>query len=109
MRVLGQQKANEAVETMKKPEKEMSEYLLMTPRKLIEYVSAEPFRPFQINMASGQAFEVRHPENIAVSRSSAKIFMPAGDSDTIDRWHDVSLLLIETVEPFETSLTQDQN
>ena len=82
---------------------------MMTPRKLIEYVSAEPFRPFRIKMASGQAFEVRHPENIAVSRSSTKIFMPSDDSDTDERWHDVSLLLIESVEPLDTSLAQDQN
>ena len=82
---------------------------MMTPRKLIEYVSAEPFLPFRINMASGQAFEVRHPENIAVSRSSTKIYMPSDDSDTVERWHDISLLLIDSVEPLDTSLTQDQN
>ena len=82
---------------------------MMTPRKLIEYVSAEPFLPFRINMASGQMFEVRHPENVAVSRSSVRIFAPLDDSTADEHWHVVSLLLIESVEPLDTSLTQDQN
>ena len=80
---------------------------MMTPRKLIEHGSAEPFRPFRINMAGGQAFEVRHPENIAVSKSSTKIFTPSEDSDRDDRWHDVLLMLIESIEPLDASLTQD--
>jgi hypothetical protein len=66
---------------------------MMTYRKLGDYVQAEPFRPFQIKMASGQSFDVRHPEMIMVGRSSARVF---GDED--GRWHDVSLMLMETVE-----------
>ena len=84
---------------------------MMTPRKLIEHITAEPFRPFRINMASGQTFEIRHPENIAVSRSSARVFMPEDDSgsNATDRWHDVSLMLIESIEPDNTPLAQDPN
>ena len=82
---------------------------MITPRKLIDYVSAEPFRPFRINMASGQTFDVRHPENVAVSRSSIRIFAPLDDSTADERWHDVSLMLMESVEPLDTSVTQDQN
>ena len=82
---------------------------MLTPRKLIEHVSAEPFRPFRIHMASGRTFDVRHPENIAVSRSSAKIFTPSEDSEADDRWHDVSLMLMEFVEPLDTSIAKDQN
>jgi hypothetical protein len=74
---------------------------MMTARKLIDYVAAEPFRPFRINMASGRAYEIRHPENIAVTKTTAKIFAPADDSANDDRWHDVSLLLMESVEPIE--------
>lgn len=80
---------------------------MMTPRKLIEYVSAEPFRPFRINMASGQKFSIRHPENIAVSRSSVKIYAPVDDSNADERWHDVSLMLIESIEPYDAPIAQD--
>lgn len=82
---------------------------MITPHKLIDYVSAEPFRAFRLSMASGQKFEVRHPENIAVCKSSARIFTPVDASDANERWHDVSLMLIETVEPLETRLAQDRN
>jgi hypothetical protein len=78
---------------------------MMTFRKVGEYVSAEPFRPFRIRMASGQTFEIRHPEMILVGRTSVRVFLPAGeDSQNGDRWQDVSLLLMETLEPIESSV-----
>ena len=42
---------------------------MMTSRKLVEYVAAEPFRPFRIRMASAQSFDIRHPEMILVGRT----------------------------------------
>ena len=82
---------------------------MMTPRKLIEYISVEPYRPFRINMASGQTFDVRHLENVAVSRNSIRIFAPVDNSNSEERWHDVLLMLIESVDPLNASLAQDQN
>jgi hypothetical protein len=70
---------------------------MITLRKLVEYVSAEPFQPFRLKMASGQAFEVRHPEMILLGRSTVRVYT---ESETgTERWHDVSLVLMETVEP----------
>jgi hypothetical protein len=37
---------------------------MMTFKKLGDSVTAEPFRPFRIKMASGQSFDIRHPEMI---------------------------------------------
>ncbi len=77
---------------------------MMTSRKIFEYVSAEPFRPFRVNMASGQSFEIRHPEMILAGRTSVRVFTPAEpNSGNIDRWHDVSYMLMETLEPIEPS------
>ena len=42
-------------------------------QQLARYVGAEPFRPFRISMASGQTFEIRHPEMVSVGRSNARI------------------------------------
>jgi hypothetical protein len=74
---------------------------MMTYRNLGEYVAAEPFRPFRIKMASGSAFEIRHPEMILVGRTSAKVYTSIDGSDEGVRWHDVSLMLMETLEPLE--------
>ncbi len=77
---------------------------MMTYRKLGEYVTAEPFRPFRIRMASGQAFEFRHPEMILVGRTSARIYEAVGDDR--EAWHDVSMLLMETIEPMDATIRQ---
>ena len=75
---------------------------MMTARKFWDYVSAEPFRPFRIKMASGQSFDIRHPEMILVGRTSVRVFEPSEpDSGKPDQWHDVSFLLMETIEPIQ--------
>lgn len=77
---------------------------MMTFKKLGEYVSAEPFRPFRIKMASGQSFDIRHPEMILVGRTSVRVYTAAGDDDN-EKWHDVSLMLMETIEPLGAAVT----
>ena len=74
---------------------------MMTSRKLIEYGAAEPFRPFRIRMASGATFEIRHPEMISVSKTSAKVYMALAGGENGLRWLDVSLLLTESLEAIE--------
>ncbi len=75
---------------------------MMTSTKTIEYVSAEPFRPFRIKMASGQIYDIRHPEMILVGRSSVRVYqVNEGDPAGPQHWIDVSLTLMETLEPLE--------
>jgi hypothetical protein len=77
--------------------------VMMTLQKVADYMLAEPFRPFRIKMASGQAFEIRHPEMIMVGRSSARVYTATDDNEH-EKWHDVSLLLMETIEPLDATL-----
>jgi len=77
---------------------------MMTYRKLGEYVAAEPFRPFLIKMASGQSFEIRHPEMILVGRLSARVYTVV-DPNQGEKWHDVSMMLMETLEPMDAPLS----
>ena len=79
---------------------------MMTFRQVGEYVTAEPFQPFRIKMASGTAYEVRHSEMILVGRTSVRIHTTAeGGSENGFRWHDVSLMLMETVEPIRSAVS----
>jgi hypothetical protein len=72
--------------------------------KIGEYVQAEPFCPFRIKMASGQAFDIRHPEMILVGRSSVRVYTRLQDNgDSPPQWHDVSMMLMETIEPLGQS------
>ena len=80
---------------------------MMSSRKVLEYVATEPFVPFRIKMASGQSFDIRHPEMILIGKLSVRIYCKrgpgAGDAMT---WQDVSLLHMESIEPIELSLEQ---
>lgn len=77
---------------------------MITYAKLGEYVSAEPFRPFRINMASRQVYEIRHPEMILVGRAMVKIYESDNSSDP-PHWHDVSMMLMESIEPISSPTT----
>jgi len=82
----------------------------MTSAKIMEYVSAEPFRPFRIKMTSGQVFEIRHPEMILVGRSSVRVYKVSdADPEGPQQWFDVSLTLMETLEPLELKSTAGMN
>ena len=81
---------------------------MMTYRKLGEYVAAEPFRPFRIRMASGHSFDIRHPEMILVGRTSARVHTVT-ETDQNEKWHDASLLLMETVEPLDAPVSSKDN
>ncbi len=77
---------------------------MMTFGKIGEYIQAEPFRPFRMKMASGQSFEIRHPEMILVGRNSVRVYTTLQDNgDTPPQWHDVSMMLMETIEPMAAS------
>jgi len=78
---------------------------MMTIRKLTEYLSAEPFRPFRVKMTSGEAYDIRHPEMMMVGRSSARVYATRKESEH-ERWHDLSMLLMESIEPIETSVAR---
>ena len=76
---------------------------MMTYRKVSEYVLAEPFRPFRLKMASGQSFDIRHPEMILVGKSSVRVYSKAKPDSTSEHWQDVSLMLMEAIEPIDAS------
>ena len=84
---------------------------MMTAKRIINYVAAEPFRPFRINMASGKAYNIRHPEMIAVGRTTVHVFTSMSDDEeeAKDREQELSMILIESVEPLELPVKQDPN
>ena len=56
-------------------------------------------------MASGQSFDIRHPEMILVGRTSVRVYTAVEDEQN-EKWHDVSLLLMETIEPMDAAVAQ---
>jgi hypothetical protein len=54
----------------------------MTRNEIRELVVHEPFEPFKIKLTSGDAYEVRDPNSLALGASRAFIFFPDGDQWT---------------------------
>lgn len=82
---------------------------MMTSKRLVHYMTAEPFRPFRINMASGKAYEIRHPEMVAVGRSTIHVFTAMSDDEDgeKEREQELSIVLIESVEPLAANSTRE--
>ena len=77
---------------------------MLAPRIVLDFVTAEPFRPFRMHVASGRIFEVGHPEMVRVGRSSVTVHLkPEGDQAAGERWQEVSLMLLESIEPVEAA------
>jgi hypothetical protein len=74
---------------------------MITQQNINSYATAQPFRPFRIQLASGRKFEIRHPEMVLVGRTTMTIFTYPGDNpgEAQEREVEVSLLLTESVEP----------
>lgn len=76
---------------------------------MLDFVTAEPFLPSRIHMASGVAFDVRHPEMVRVGRSSVTVHQHTnGDETQSTRWQEVSLMLMESLEPISSPATQNR-
>jgi hypothetical protein len=58
-----------------------------------EFNRAVPFKPYEIQMASGQCYEVPHPEFILISPRGSYVVVVDAD----ERPHHLSTLLMERV------------
>jgi hypothetical protein len=77
----------------------------MTPHEVLNYVQAQPFRPFRIRMNSGRTFDIPHPEMVRVGRRDLLVFTFVSDAlNVYDRWENLSLILIESLSPLEASV-----
>jgi hypothetical protein len=71
---------------------------MLVPQEILNYLQAKSFRPFQIHTASGESFDVRHPEMLHVGRSKMVLFTFVSDDPRIfDRWETISLMLTERI------------
>ena len=81
---------------------------MMTMQRLMNYMGAEPFRPFRINMASGKAYNIRYPEMVSVGRTKVRVYMHLSDDDgeAKDREQELSIILIESIEPLDAAVAK---
>jgi hypothetical protein len=77
---------------------------MATPEQVRAMVRAVPFQPFRVKLAGGQAFTVRHPENIACDVRGRD--MTLYDDDGM---HLLEMLLVELIEPMPSAPAPDDS
>jgi hypothetical protein len=70
---------------------------MVPPNEITGFLRAEPFRPFRIRMASGQTYEIRHPEMLRVERNWMVYYTAETAADSTIRPETVSIMLIESI------------
>jgi hypothetical protein len=61
-------------------------------------------------MASGETFEIRHPEMVRAGTTTCTIFtwMSEDNEDPKEQERDISIILIESIEPLKPANKQGQ-
>jgi hypothetical protein len=78
---------------------------MMNSREVLNFIGAEPFWPFRVQMANGRPFEVRHPEMAQVGKTTLTVYATAGDENgSQEQWHKLLLLRIECIEPLQATV-----
>jgi hypothetical protein len=75
----------------------------MSPGDLRTYLLARPFKPFRITMTSGQTYDVRHPEMVAVSPTHTAAMVALDTTEDGPSFELISLNLIENIKDLETA------
>ncbi|MDZ4851623.1 MAG: hypothetical protein SGI77_20225 [Pirellulaceae bacterium] len=70
----------------------------MNEQSMRHFLNVMPFEPFVVVLSSGQRYEVRHPENVLLSKTKIVIMNP--DADTVAV---CGLLHVATVETQQTA------
>src|SRR5262249_34837914 len=73
----------------------------MRPEEIQRLLRQQPFQPFWLHLSNGHTYDVRHPELVAVGRSTVFIGVPASDLPipTYDDFAIVALMHINDVKP----------
>ncbi len=51
----------------------------MNAETIREWLSRRPFEPFELRLSNGEAFQVRHPEVVAIGKNRIAIVDPETD------------------------------
>lgn len=79
----------------------------MNAKEISELLRAKPFRPLTVHLADGRHFDVKHPEQALLSRSTL-VFGVGEDQEynIADRFEHIALLHITGITKNEASFSQ---
>jgi len=71
----------------------------MTVQTFREMLARRPFQPVKLTLASGQSYEIRHPEMAMLTRSDILIGTGAAEDGIPAEFKIISLLHVTAIEP----------
>jgi hypothetical protein len=79
----------------------------MRPDDVLQLLRARPFQPFRISLSDGLQYEVRHPDNAIVSRSTVLVGIPgpSGPDGPVERVVTCALVHITRMEALNGAST----
>ena len=76
----------------------------MRPQDIQQFLRKVPFRPFRLTLTDGRTYDVRHPELLAIGRSSLIVGLPEDKEEPFfDDYVVVSLLQVMQAQPVKTA------
>jgi len=70
----------------------------MNAETIREWLTRQPFEPFELRLSNGEHYQVRHPEVVAIGRNRIAIADP-----TTDRFVHIALVHINSIEALQTA------
>ena len=80
----------------------------MTVQTFRDLLKQQPFQPFRLVMASGLAYEVRHPEMALLTRTSIHVAIGVEDGIAAE-FKICSLLHVTAIEPLDVPASQPKS
>jgi hypothetical protein len=70
----------------------------MRPEEFKQLLTTRPFAPLRIHMTDGRTFDIRHPDQVLVARSTIDIGVEPDPNGIVDRAEFCSLLHVVRIE-----------
>ena len=70
----------------------------MNAETIREWLTRQPFEPFEVRLSNGEHYQIRHPELLAIGKNRIAIVDP-----NTDRFVHVALVHINSIEAVQTA------
>jgi hypothetical protein len=75
----------------------------MRPNDVQDLLRRQPFQPFRVRLSTGRDYEIRHPEFVALTRTSLFVGDPTTTDEFPDRMIQYDFLHVVALEPLQVS------
>ena len=70
----------------------------MNAETIREWLTRQPFEPFELRLSNGEAYQVRHPEVVAIGKNRVVIFNPE-----TDRFVHIALIHVNSIQALQSA------